>query len=45
MDEWFVIGTQFHPESESASALDLRIFEEFVAGVTGDRVAEARLVA
>ncbi len=35
-DDWFALGTQFHPESESASALDLRIFEEFVCGVTGD---------
>jgi putative glutamine amidotransferase len=33
MDDWFAMGTQFHPESDSASALDLRIFEEFVAGV------------
>ncbi|HWB13830.1 MAG TPA: gamma-glutamyl-gamma-aminobutyrate hydrolase family protein [Pirellulales bacterium] len=31
--DWFAIGTQFHPESDSASALDLRIFEEFVDGV------------
>jgi len=44
MDDWFAIGTQFHPESDSASALDLRIFEEFVAGITGE-VIEARLVA
>jgi putative glutamine amidotransferase len=34
MEEWFAIGTQFHPESESASALDVRIFEEFIGGVT-----------
>ena len=33
MDDWFAIGTQFHPEAESASALDQRIFEEFVQGV------------
>jgi putative glutamine amidotransferase len=31
--DWFAIGTQFHPESESASALDMRIFEEFVDGI------------
>jgi len=36
-DDWFALGTQFHPESDSATALDLRIFEEFVCGVTGDR--------
>jgi putative glutamine amidotransferase len=44
MDDWFALGTQFHPESDSASALDLRIFEEFVMGITG-RVAEIRMVA
>jgi len=43
-DDWFALGTQFHPESASASALDLRIFEEFIAGV-GHRAAEIRMVA
>jgi putative glutamine amidotransferase len=48
---WLAIGTQFHPESESASALDLRIFEEFIAGITGEVLEgseeseDARLVA
>lgn len=32
-DDWFAMGVQFHPESESASALDARIFEEFIEGV------------
>lgn len=31
--DWFAIGTQFHPEADTASALDLRVFEEFVDGV------------
>ncbi|HVX59713.1 MAG TPA: gamma-glutamyl-gamma-aminobutyrate hydrolase family protein [Pirellulales bacterium] len=31
--DWFAFGTQFHPESESASALDMRIFEEFIEGI------------
>jgi putative glutamine amidotransferase len=44
MDDWFAMGTQFHPEAESASALDLRIFEEFVDGVRA-RLSESRLVA
>ena len=44
-DDWFAFGTQFHPESDSASALDLRIFEEFVAGITGEVIEEARMVA
>ncbi|MGE3780665.1 MAG: gamma-glutamyl-gamma-aminobutyrate hydrolase family protein, partial [Pirellulaceae bacterium] len=33
MEDWFAIGTQFHPEADSASALDIRIFEEFIDGV------------
>jgi putative glutamine amidotransferase len=44
MPDWFAIGTQFHPESESASALDLRIFEEFLDGVKAATM-EMRLVA
>jgi putative glutamine amidotransferase len=39
-DDWWAFGTQFHPESESASALDLRIFEEFIAGITGEVIVE-----
>ena len=27
MHDWFAIGTQFHPEAESASALDIGIFD------------------
>ena len=44
MEDWFAIGTQFHPESDSASALDLRIFEEFVVGVA-TRCESMRFVA
>jgi putative glutamine amidotransferase len=44
MDDWLALGTQFHPESESASALDLRIFEEFIDGVKL-RQTELRMVA
>jgi len=44
MDDWFVLGTQFHPESESASALDQRIFEEFLDGIR-EGAHELRLVA
>jgi putative glutamine amidotransferase len=29
-DGWFVLGVQFHPENQSASALDLQVFETFV---------------
>ena len=35
LGDWFAVGVQFHPESESASALDLRIFEEFVLAAAG----------
>ncbi len=44
MGDWFALGTQFHPESESASALDLRIFEEFVIGLNVGG-SQLRLVA
>jgi putative glutamine amidotransferase len=44
MTDWFAFGTQFHPEAHSASALDLRIFEEFIAGITGE-VPAMKLVA
>jgi putative glutamine amidotransferase len=38
-DDWFALGTQFHPEADSASALDIRIFEEFMVGITGEVIA------
>ena len=37
MADWFAFGTQFHPEAPSASALDQRIFEEFIDGVMAHR--------
>jgi len=43
-DDWFALGTQFHPEADSASALDLRIFEEFVAGILA-QAGVVRMVA
>ena len=44
MDGWFAMGTQFHPEAESASALDVRIFEEFMFALKGEH-AEVKMVA
>lgn len=44
MEDWFAIGTQFHPETDTASALDVRIFEEFLMGVT-EFAGAMRLVA
>ena len=41
---WLAFGTQFHPEADSASALDQRIFEEFIFGITGE-VTAPQLVA
>lgn len=38
-EDWFALGTQFHPEAGSASALDIRIFEEFIAGVVSPPLA------
>jgi putative glutamine amidotransferase len=43
-EDWWAIGTQFHPEAESASALDIRIFEEFLDGVR-EKSHTMRLVA
>lgn len=43
-EDWFAMGTQFHPEADTASALDLRIFEEFLAGVK-ENAEPMRLVA
>jgi putative glutamine amidotransferase len=47
IDGWFAMGTQFHPEADSASALDVRIFEEFVCAVRGETPVqvEMRMVA
>jgi len=43
-EDWWAMGTQFHPEAESASALDVRIFEEFLDGVR-EKTRGMRLVA
>ncbi len=45
IEGWTALGTQFHPESNSASALDLRIFEEFIEGVCHPLPANMRMVA
>ena len=44
VENWTAIGVQFHPEAETASALDVKIFEEFVVGITGEQPA-IKLVA
>jgi putative glutamine amidotransferase len=45
IEGWPALGTQFHPESESASALDVRIFEEFVDSLRAPMPASVRMVA
>jgi putative glutamine amidotransferase len=44
-EDWFAIGTQFHPEAESASAIDIRIFEEFICGITGEVISMSEELA
>lgn len=31
-DDWYCLGVQWHPENETASALDMQVFEHFMAG-------------
>jgi putative glutamine amidotransferase len=44
-EDWIAIGTQFHPENEAASALDVRVFEEFLDLVREPVPQMLRLVA
>src|SRR5690606_5327970 len=39
-DSWFCLGVQFHPESQSASALDMQIFESFIEGCAAQEAPE-----
>ncbi len=36
-NDWLAVGTQFHPESPSATALDQRIFSEFIQEIVARR--------
>jgi putative glutamine amidotransferase len=36
--EWFCLGTQFHPENDSASALDMQVFEAFLDACHAEEV-------
>ena len=31
-EDWFCLGVQWHPENETASALDMQVFENFLDG-------------
>ena len=35
VDDWYCLGVQWHPESNTASALDIQIFESFVSAAGG----------
>ena len=43
--DWIAIGTQFHPENDAASALDVRIFEEFLDLIRTPVIPMLRAVA
>ncbi len=43
MVDWFAIATQFHPECSAASALDVRIFEEFIEAIVERQSVPATL--
>jgi putative glutamine amidotransferase len=30
-EDWFCVGVQWHPQNHSASALDMQVFENFLA--------------
>jgi putative glutamine amidotransferase len=45
MMDWFAIGTQFHPECPARSALDIRLFEEFVEAVAKRELQDMRIAA
>lgn len=45
MPDWLVVGTQFHPESRSATALDMRVFHEFFAGVKSRQTQDSVVYA
>ncbi len=37
-DNWFVLGVQFHPQSSTATALDMQVFEAFLDGCQSQHV-------
>lgn len=44
-DEWFCVGVQWHPEAETASALDMQLFRAFIEAITGVAPKAMRLAA
>lgn len=43
-ENWFCLGVQWHPENESASALDMQVFEQFLEGVKRSAATEPVLL-
>ena len=35
--DWFCLGVQWHPENETASALDMQVFEQFLSSVVNQK--------
>ncbi|HEY2251972.1 MAG TPA: gamma-glutamyl-gamma-aminobutyrate hydrolase family protein, partial [Planctomycetaceae bacterium] len=35
--DWFCLGVQWHPENETASALDMQVFEQFLSAVVNQK--------
>lgn len=44
MIDWFAVGTQFHPECNEASALDIRIFEEFIETIQAQSTSASNIM-
>lgn len=38
-EDWWCVGVQWHPENETASALDMQVFENFIEACRGADVA------
>jgi putative glutamine amidotransferase len=43
--DWYCVGVQWHPESETASALDMQLFESFIESMRPVAPAKLRLAA
>ena len=35
--DWFCLGVQWHPENETASALDMQVFEQFLTAIVNQK--------
>jgi len=34
LDDWYCVGVQWHPESDTSSALDMQVFQHFMKACT-----------